>query len=254
MSWTLPGVGRITSPYGPRSLAGAIGSFHYGTDLGTKRTAVYAAAAGVVRTIWQTAPGAWVLDIRHADEGGRQIRTRYIHMYRDEITVKGGQHVTAGQQVGTSGASGTSAAHLHFEVLVDGVNVDPEPFMAARGVTLGVTTVTNPGGGTPTTPTTPPTTAPTPITPAWEDDMALSEDARKQIRLDVLEQVTKAIRAEVTSDAFVDRVAAAVLAAKVSDDTGTLAQTVRDSRRITRRLEAAWRKLVGLPADPTKES
>jgi hypothetical protein len=31
-------------------------------------------------------------------------------------------------------------------------------------------------------------------------------------------------------------------------------QVVRDAREIPRRLEAAWRKIVGLPADPTKEN
>lgn len=82
-------------------------------------------------------------------------------------------------------------------------------------------------------------TPPTPITPTWEDDMALSEEARLQIRADVLEQTTKVIRAEVTSDAFVNRLAAAVLAAKVSPETGTLAQTTRDARMIARRVETA---------------
>lgn len=173
MTWTLPGLGRITSPYGPRKLAGAIGDFHYGTDLGTKRTQVFAAADGIVRTIWRTAKGAWVLDIRHADEGGRQVRTRYIHMYREDIAVKVGERVSRGQVVGLSGASGTSAAHLHFEVMVNGVNADPVPFMAARGVALGSTTVSNPGAGTGTVPVAPTVTAPTPIE---EDDMYTDDD------------------------------------------------------------------------------
>lgn len=155
MTWTNPGVGSITSPYGPRKLAGAISDFHYGTDIGTKRSNVYAAQNGVVRTIWQTGKGAWVLDIRHPDEGGTQIRTRYIHMYRNEITVRVGQAVSAGQKVGNSGASGTGAAHLHFEVMVNGVNVDPQPFMAARGVNLGVDGGVTPAPTEPTQPVPP---------------------------------------------------------------------------------------------------
>lgn len=162
-AWKLPGVGRITSPYGPRVLAGAVSNFHAGTDLGTKRTPVYAAQDGVVRTIWQTAAGAWVVDLRHADLGGTQIRTRYIHMYRNEITVAVGQRVAAGQRIGTSGASGTSAAHLHFEVMVNGLTVDPVPFMRARGVALGVGAVSNPSGGAGAVPDSPTVTAPQPI-------------------------------------------------------------------------------------------
>lgn len=181
MSWMLPGLGRITSPYGPRVLAGAVSNFHAGTDLGTKRGPVYAAQAGIVRTIWKTALGAWVVDIRHADEGGRQIRTRYIHMYRDEILVAVGQAVAAGQRIGTSGSSGTSAAHLHFEALVDGATVDPVPFMAARGVTLGVTTVSNPGTTPSAAPNAPSLTSPTPITP--EDDLMSALTDTEQRRL-----------------------------------------------------------------------
>lgn len=155
MSWRLPAVGRITSPFGPRKLSHAIGSYHYGTDLGSKRGTVYAAREGVVRTIWQTSRGAWVLDIRHPDESGQQIRTRYVHMYRDEITVRVGERVAAGQAVGRSGASGTPAAHLHFEVMVNGRNVDPVPFMRARGVTLGSLSLVSDVTTTPTIPAVP---------------------------------------------------------------------------------------------------
>lgn len=173
MAWTLPATGGISSPYGPRILAGAIGNFHYGVDLRAKRGPVRAAQDGIVRTIWQTAKGAWVVDLRHADEAGHQIRTRYVHMYRNEIRVSVGQKVKAGDQIGTSGASGTTAAHLHYEVLVDGVLVDPVPFMRARGVDLDAQTVTNPGPTTGPVPTAPDGTLPAPLTPTdlWEDDM-----------------------------------------------------------------------------------
>lgn len=171
-AWTLPALGGISSPYGPRILAGAIGTFHYGVDLRAKRGPVHAAQDGVVRSIWQTTAGAWVVDIRHPDEGGRQIRTRYVHMYKAEIAVRTGQRVTAGQQIGRSGASGTTAAHLHFEVLVNDKLVDPDPFMAARGVHLDAQTVDAPVAVTPPPPApvvVPP--APTPLTPSEEDEM-----------------------------------------------------------------------------------
>lgn len=133
MTWRLPAEGRVTSSYGPRKLTGAVSNFHAGTDLGSKRRPVHAAESGEVRALWRTIKGAWVLDVQHQGD----VRTRYIHMELEDISVGIGDKVAAGQRVGRSGKSGTSAAHLHFEVLVDGLPVDPEPFMAARGVTLG---------------------------------------------------------------------------------------------------------------------
>lgn len=147
MPWTSPADGRITSPFGPRVLAGAISNHHSGVDLGAKRGPVRCANDGLVRAIFQTAKGAWVVDVRHGVEDGTEIRTRYIHMFREEILVLPGQTVAAGQQIGRSGASGTQAAHLHFEVMVAGTLVDPVPFLGARGVELGAA-----GGAQPAAP------------------------------------------------------------------------------------------------------
>lgn len=170
MTWTIPALGRVTSAYGPRKLPGAISDFHAGTDIGAKRGPVYAAQDGVVRAIWQTAKGAWVVDLRHPDESGQQIRTRYVHMYLSEITVRVGQHVRAGQPIGRSGASGTGAAHLHFEVMVNDELINPEPFMAQRAAALGEGPIAAPipsptqNGGAP---------ALLPITSTEEDDEML---------------------------------------------------------------------------------
>lgn len=186
MTWTLPALGRITSGFGPRTLAGAVSNFHYGTDLGSKRGAVYAAKDGTVRSVWRTSKDAWVVDIRHPDEGGEQIRTRYVHMFREEITVSVGERVAAGEQIGRSGASGTSAAHLHFEVMVNGVNVDPAPFMAARGVTLGLETwpVSNPTPSPgPDLPTVPPGTLPGGLTTRKKKNMVIIKKGRSVYRL-----------------------------------------------------------------------
>ena len=54
--------------------------------------------------------------------------TRYAHL--EEITVRNGQHISAGQVIGTSGTSGgTIAPHLHYEVIRNGKNLDPVNFM-----------------------------------------------------------------------------------------------------------------------------
>jgi hypothetical protein len=146
VTWSAPAAGRITSPYGPRVLAGAIGDYHFGVDMSVGvavKTPVYAVAAGTVRTVWQTVKGAWVVDIRHSSSE----RTRYIHMERGEILVATGQRVSQGQRIGTTGRSGASSVHLHFETMLNDILVNPVPYMAARGVWLGVTPAGNPGGG-----------------------------------------------------------------------------------------------------------
>ncbi len=56
--------------------------------------------------------------------------TRYAHL--STINVKRGSSVYAGQKIGTTGMSGSSyAPHLHYEVLKDGVYLDPVNFFFA---------------------------------------------------------------------------------------------------------------------------
>ena len=44
---------------------------------------------------------------------------------------------TAGTPIGAEGNTGRSfGCHLHYEVLQDGVSIDPQPFMAALGLPL----------------------------------------------------------------------------------------------------------------------
>ena len=58
------------------------------------------------------------------------VQTRQIHL--NTIDVKEGQHIYAGEPVGTTGWTGyvlpksALGAHLHFEVLINGEYVDPE--------------------------------------------------------------------------------------------------------------------------------
>lgn len=67
--------------------------------------------------------GHWIL-IDH----GAGIETGYEH--NDQLTVAAGDTVAAGQVIATVGQTGnTTACHLHFEVLVHGTAVDPEPFL-----------------------------------------------------------------------------------------------------------------------------
>lgn len=176
MTWHRPNspAGRITSPFGPRGpIAGApdASTYHLGVDLRagslTVPADVYAAAAGTVRRIYKTPLGAWVLELDHGDG----VRTRYVHMQRAGIHVVVGGQVTGGQHVADASNSGAPTVHLHFEVLIGGRQIDPVPWLQARGVDLTVTTTTS--GTDTTTGLTPgtPIAIPTITATASEEDI-----------------------------------------------------------------------------------
>ena len=59
---------------------------------------------------------------------GDGMETLYAHLYR--IGVEVGQELKAGDQVGNIGSTGNSTGpHLHFEVHIDGIAVDPLLFV-----------------------------------------------------------------------------------------------------------------------------
>jgi len=122
--------GRITSDYGYRihPLTGQR-RFHKGIDWGCARgTDVFAPADGiVVETVHKYTPnyswGRYVL-IDH----GNGIQTRYAHLNR--ILVKNGQKVSRWTRIGRVGTTGGSTApHLHYEVIVNGETTNPERYI-----------------------------------------------------------------------------------------------------------------------------
>lgn len=63
--------------------------------------------------------------------------TGYYHMWDSTTHVAVGDHVDAGTQVGLMGDAGNSfGCHLHYEVVVDGTRIDPEPFMEEHGAPI----------------------------------------------------------------------------------------------------------------------
>lgn len=125
--WVRPNYGPITSPFGRRW-----GRLHAGVDLGGRYGSPILAATDGTVIFAGAAPGYGRL-VKIADSDGTQ--TWYGHMSR--ILVHVGETVHAGEEIATVGAAGDATGpHLHFEVRVDGVPVDPVPFLAARGVRL----------------------------------------------------------------------------------------------------------------------
>lgn len=126
-SWTnslsLPAAAPMNSVFGTRrSYNGSpYNRFHRGTDFaGATGTSALAAAAGTVVF-------ADTLNIRGNTtviDHGWGLYTVYAH--QNVLHVNPGDAVTAGQIIGAIGSTGRSTGpHLHWEVWINGVNVDP---------------------------------------------------------------------------------------------------------------------------------
>jgi murein DD-endopeptidase MepM/ murein hydrolase activator NlpD len=120
----LPAAGVMTSAYGTaRTYSGGpqVYPFHAGTDFaGPIGTPVVAPADGIVVDTGLLNIRGLVTIIDH----GRGVYTGYWH--QSSILVEPGETVAAGQQIGTIGNTGLStASHLHWEMWVGGVQVDP---------------------------------------------------------------------------------------------------------------------------------
>jgi len=66
---------------------------------------------------------------------GETITSVYAHMLEGSLQLSVGQVVKVGDQVGNVGNTGTSTgAHLHFEIHVNGVPIDPIPWLTSHVV------------------------------------------------------------------------------------------------------------------------
>ncbi len=144
LRWPCPGYSRISSRFGYRGSAatGGVGSSnHKGIDMAAPHgTAILAAESGAVISVSNncTHDYAKTYKTRCSCGGGygnyimishgNGLVTLYAHC--SSISVKVGQTVTIGQQIGTVGTTGYSTGnHLHFGVLLNGNYVDPAPYL-----------------------------------------------------------------------------------------------------------------------------
>ncbi|EHR59516.1 M23 family metallopeptidase [Saccharomonospora cyanea] len=122
-----PAQGVFTSGYGARW-----GTTHYGIDIANSiGTPIVAAADG---TVIEAGPasgfGLWVRV--QLDDG-----TIHVYGHMESYSVSVGQRVKAGEQIAVIGNRGQSTGpHLHFEVHQNGQKIDPQAWLAARGVYL----------------------------------------------------------------------------------------------------------------------
>ena len=119
-----PADGNLTSGFGYRSAT--VGSKnHKGIDICAKYDdPIFAAGSGeVVASGWNGAFG-YVIEILH-DNGHR---TLYAHC--SSLLLNVGDTVEQGQKIALMGSTGNATAiHVHFELIINGENVDPVPYL-----------------------------------------------------------------------------------------------------------------------------
>ncbi len=129
---------RITSGFGPRNtgIAGA-STDHKGVDIGVDKSKPYtstdggpvtAALSGTVSGSYYNKLRGWVVLIDHGTIDEKNYKTLYQHLKQAGIAK--GTKVKAGEKIGIMGNTGVGAQlHLHFEVRVNNICEDPEPFL-----------------------------------------------------------------------------------------------------------------------------
>ena len=126
LCWPLPGHTYISCHFGEVNAFGNAG--HRGTDIpAPEGTPILAAHSGTVLVSgWNDSYGNQVLL-----DNGAGLSTRYAHMTQTAVTA--GEAVTAGQVIGYVGNTGDSTGfHLHFEVMQNGVRVNPMDMVSVR--------------------------------------------------------------------------------------------------------------------------
>ncbi|GAA4394034.1 hypothetical protein GCM10023147_25400 [Tsukamurella soli] len=127
--FVLPAHGEFTSVFG-----GRWGTMHAGVDIAAPiGTPIVAVEDGTIISAGPASGfGLWVR-LQAADG------TITVYGHVNTMTVTVGQKVMAGDQIATIGNRGDSTGpHLHFEVWQNGTTkIDPLPWLAARGISLG---------------------------------------------------------------------------------------------------------------------
>ncbi len=134
---------RMTSDYGMRTHP-VLGKRkkHNGIDLAAPTgTPVYATADGIVgKAKWFSSYGLYIR-IDH----GAKLETRYAHL--SKLAVAAGERVKKGDVIGYVGSTGRSTGpHLHYEVRIDGLAVNPIPYMVETQAQQEFALATGTGG------------------------------------------------------------------------------------------------------------
>ena len=116
----------ISSRFGPRTdPIRKVAAVHYALDMaGPAGTSLFATAKGRAVKARNWGPYGNMVEIDH----GNGFKTRYGHM--QAITIKEGQMVEVGQEIGKMGCTGRcTSTHVHYEVWFGDRPRDPTPFL-----------------------------------------------------------------------------------------------------------------------------
>ncbi len=123
---------RLSSGFGMRKhpILG-YSKMHKGTDFAAPRgTPIYAAGNGVVEVAARRGGYGKYIRIRH----GSSYKTAYAHLHGYAKGIKSGARVKQGQVIGYVGSTGRSTGpHLHYEVILNGKQVNPLKVTLPRG-------------------------------------------------------------------------------------------------------------------------
>jgi murein DD-endopeptidase MepM/ murein hydrolase activator NlpD len=127
---------RMTSGFGMRfHPVMGFSMMHKGVDFGASiGTPIYAAGSGVIeKADWYSSYGRYIR-IKH----NSKISTAYAHLNAFARNIKPGTRVQQGDIIGYVGMTGRSTGpHLHYETIVDGVQVNPLSLKAPTKDVLG---------------------------------------------------------------------------------------------------------------------
>ncbi len=136
--WPFPVEVPISSGYGERAApCQGCSSMHMGLDFQPPNNSpIYAIADGVVKLSQDDAYGYGnhvYIDHGNLMGDGANVTTLYAHMQHGSVPLAVGQTVKAGDFIGLVGSTGTATGiHLHFELLLEDVQVDPFLWLKAN--------------------------------------------------------------------------------------------------------------------------
>lgn len=132
--WPFPFAARITSAFGDRvAPCRGCSSYHRGLDFDAGYGApVGAIADGIVTAVGRSSSFGYRVEVEHVING-QKVLSLYAHMIDNSSVLQVGDPVVAGEVVGALGNTGLSTGpHLHLEIHIDGVPVDPFAWLVAN--------------------------------------------------------------------------------------------------------------------------
>lgn len=133
---------RVSSGYGMRKHP-VLGysKMHKGVDFAAPRgTPIYAAGDGTIDKIYHSKSYGKYIRIRHNEK----YKTAYAHMHNFAKGMVNGKRVKQGSVIGYVGSTGRSTGpHLHYEVMVNGKQVNPKSVKLPIGDRLKGTNLAN---------------------------------------------------------------------------------------------------------------